>query len=174
MQTLQEINDAVTKTPKGWHHTYLTDYYENLFSKFRNEKFNILEIGIDKGQSLELWSLYFPNAVIYGMDKANNNYQQSNSRIKVIYGSSTNKQSFSGLPNFKFIIDDGSHKLQNQLATFWNAWSFLEQDGYYIIEDIKDIDSSRNEFEKLNTNCKIFDLRSKKNIYDSVIVEIQK
>ena len=36
--------------------------------KFRNNKINILEIGIAYGESLELWDKYFTNANIFGAD----------------------------------------------------------------------------------------------------------
>jgi trans-aconitate methyltransferase len=174
MLTLQEINDRITKTPKGWHHTYLTDYYENIFSKHRNETFNILEIGIDKGQSMELWNLYFPNATIYGIDKSDTGYRPTTDKIKIRHGSSTKKGTYKNLPMFRFIIDDASHKIHNQVTTFSHAWQYLEKNGMYIIEDVVDIESSTKEFQKLHPSMKIYDLRLKKNIRDSVIVEFTK
>lgn len=42
--------------------------YENYFKELRLKKINILEIGIDKGDSLRIWRDYFPNANICGVD----------------------------------------------------------------------------------------------------------
>ena len=33
--------------------------YDNYFSEFKNKKINILEIGIDTGNSLKFWKNYF-------------------------------------------------------------------------------------------------------------------
>ena len=37
---------------------------------------------------------------------------------------------------FDFILDDGSHIMQNQYNTFINYFKFLKNGGLYIIEDI--------------------------------------
>ena len=56
------------KTPiVKWTH-YLPMYHRH-FAKFRGKEMAILEIGLFKGGSLELWKKYFgPKAKIYGID----------------------------------------------------------------------------------------------------------
>jgi hypothetical protein len=50
----------------------------------------------------------------------------------------------------------------------------LNKGGFYIIEDVRQIDSTINTFKKLNNNATIYDFRSMKNRADDVIVEIIK
>ena len=46
----------------------LIDIYQKYFEDFRSKKFNLLEIGIDNGDSLRIWKDYFPNSHICGID----------------------------------------------------------------------------------------------------------
>ena len=48
-------------------HNY-TDIYFTYFEKIKNEKLNILEIGVADGKSIKAWSDYFPNSNIIGID----------------------------------------------------------------------------------------------------------
>lgn len=40
---------------------YLSEY-ERLFNRLRSEPVSVLEIGVQNGGSVEIWSKYFPNA----------------------------------------------------------------------------------------------------------------
>ncbi len=51
------------KSNKITHHGY-ERFYDYFLEPFKNDKFNFLEIGIDKGRSLKLWNEYFKNANI--------------------------------------------------------------------------------------------------------------
>ncbi len=77
--------------------------------------------------------------------------------------------------NYKFdiIIDDGSHILQDQIKTFHLLKKLMKKNGIYVIEDVNNIDTVKDEFLKLHTNCKIIDLRHIKNRYDDVLVVYQ-
>ena len=44
------------------------DVYEKYFDKIKNKNLQILEIGVDKGPSLKLWSKYFRYSKIVGID----------------------------------------------------------------------------------------------------------
>ena len=58
---LTEINKEI-QNAKGNYHDYLNLYYENAFSPYKDKKITLLEIGVNYGSSLELWSKYFSNA----------------------------------------------------------------------------------------------------------------
>jgi hypothetical protein len=55
------------RTDKNTAHSYL-DLYQTLFNNKKNTAKNILEIGIYRGGSIKLWSEFFINATIYGID----------------------------------------------------------------------------------------------------------
>ena len=44
------------------------DVYEKYFENLKDKELKILEIGIDKGPSLKVWSDYFKNSKIIGLD----------------------------------------------------------------------------------------------------------
>jgi|LakMenE01Jun11ns_1017448.scaffolds.fasta_scaffold9391700_1 hypothetical protein len=55
------------RTDKNTLHSYL-DLYQSLFNNKKYTAKNILEIGIYRGGSIKLWSEFFINAKIYGID----------------------------------------------------------------------------------------------------------
>ena len=159
---------------KGTLHSYISNYYEKKFETIKYEKLKILEIGVSAGLSLEMWSEYFPNSEIYGVDNENIEYRPSNNRIKLIFGDATRSETFDQIPNLDIIIDDGSHYLMDQVFSYMILFDKLNKGGLYIIEDVRKIDSTFDTFAKLNKNAIIYDFRSIKNRADDVIVEITK
>ena len=62
----EEIVDN-SKTDKNTIHSYLPLYQKLLISKKETAK-NVLEVGIDRGGSIKLWSDFFTNVNVYGLD----------------------------------------------------------------------------------------------------------
>ena len=110
-------------TDKSTTHSYL-EAYESLFSKRRNDELRILEIGIWAGASLLAWAEYFTNenTEIIGIDVSPQPFiaeVSKNPKIKTIIGDATNVQDIELIGGtFDFIIDDGSHRLGDQLRAF--------------------------------------------------------
>ena len=175
--TLKEINKEL-QNAKGTYHDYLDLYYENALSPYKDKKITLLEIGINYGSSLELWSKYFSNAEIIGVDYIDYGYKPIKENIKIIIGNATKKETFSQIKHLDIVIDDGSHNINHQLNSFKILHERLTNNGLYIIEDIKNIDQTKNDFKNLSqthgVKVEIFDFRNIKNIKDSVIVEIKK
>ena len=161
---------------KGSEHSYIESYEQILESK-RYDKLNVLEIGVQYGSSVKMWKEYFEKSTIYGLDLKPHCIKYEEDRIIVKIMDATKKDDIDKyLNNIKFdvIIDDGSHELQDQLNAFHLLWSKLNLGGYYVIEDIYDIDKSREYFLALSKNVLIVDLRHLKNKYNDVLVIIQK
>lgn len=131
----------MAQTDKVTHHGY-DRFYPQELQNFRFDEFAMLEIGIQFGESLTLWSQYFPNAFIYGID-INVEHQDERSKIfkcdqSDIYQLMNVKQSIDTDLPIKFINDDGSHIPEHQILTFDYFFSELLCDGgVYIIEDIE-------------------------------------
>ena len=50
-----------------WHHYF--DIYDRHFSKYRGQNPTIVEVGVAKGGSIEMWNSYFDNKfTIYAID----------------------------------------------------------------------------------------------------------
>lgn len=132
--------------------------YELLLGPRRNSIMNVLEIGIGTldpqanssmlgwgeehyrpGGSLRAWRDYFPQAQIVGID-VQPDTQFTSDRITTAICDSTDadavRQFLAGQPKFDFIVDDGSHRPADQLATLTNLLSAVSPGGLYLIEDI--------------------------------------
>ena len=119
-------------------HGYL-QHYNTHFKNIRNNKINILEIGVYKGESLRLWQDYFRNGMIYGLD-IEDKYCYQDKRIKIFQGDQ-NDPSFlesvvSQIGGIDVIIDDGSHINEHVITSFNTLFPHLNQTGIYVIEDM--------------------------------------
>ena len=156
-------------------HSYIEKYYSKTFESLKGRKnLTVVEIGVHEGESLEMWNKYFNDAHIIGIDKNPVNDTSSSKNITVIQGKSSRLDTFDTVQNVDIVIDDGSHKVTDQIATYNILYPRLNPNGIYIIEDIRNIDESKNNFLSLNKNVTIFDYRKNLNRSDDVIVEIRK
>lgn len=124
--------------------------YDKVYSKYiswmKNDPIKLMEVGVLEGYGLLAWSKYFKNAMIYGMEistayvKNHNRLLQEYSefeRVKINYSDSTDSYSWLEIDEkFDVIIDDGSHKPDDQVKTLRRAWPYLKKGGFYFIEDI--------------------------------------
>jgi hypothetical protein len=158
-------------------HSYISHYYESNFLLLRDKTKTLVEIGVFKGASMKLWHDYFLNAKIYGIDK-NVRWQNNGeykARCKIIKGDSNDEAIYNQMPNdINIIIDDGSHKLIDQLRSFDILFPKLKKGGLYIIEDVVSIDAVKQKFLDLHGSAKIHDFRNITNRHDDVLVEIIK
>ena len=158
-------------------HSYISHYYENAFLTLKEKTKTVVEIGVCYGNSMKLWHDYFSNATIYGIDKrpAWKNIGNYNNRCKVITGNSNDISTYKEIPNdIDIVIDDGSHKLVDQIKSFGILFPKLKKGGLYIIEDIGSIDEVKKTFLDLHSSAKIYDFRNITNRHDDVLVEIIK
>ena len=116
--------------------------YDELFLKYKEKKVNILEIGVQNGGTLEIYSKYFKqcqNIVGVDINPKCQNLKYSDDRIKVIIGNINDdkiKDEIFNLPKFDIIIDDGSHSSQDIIKTFILYYNHLNNNGLYIVEDL--------------------------------------
>jgi len=158
-------------------HSYISHYYENAFLPLKEKTKTVVEIGVFTGSSLRLWHDYFSNATIYGVDKRPRwkNIGNYINRCKIITGNSNDISTYTEIPNdIDIIIDDGSHRLIDQLKSFEILFPKLKKGGLYIIEDIVSIDLVKQKFLDLHSSAKIHDFRIITNRHDDVLVEIIK
>lgn len=130
-------NDKIT------HHRYDLIYPTFLENK-RKEKLTILEIGLGDnkngtGNSNYFWKEYFPNSILYIMDK---DYEYNDGLAMVLKGDQSNIEDLKNITQkikkCDLIIDDGSHQPEHQIKTFIHLFdNLLEDGGIYIIEDIE-------------------------------------
>lgn len=183
---LTEIVDN-SRTDKNTIHSYLPLYQQLLISKKETAK-NVLEVGISNGGSIKLWSDFFTNANVYGLDIMDINYVwegiKNNEKI-ILHTSIDAYNNDFFINNFlnknikcDFMLDDGPHTLES-MKQFIKLYSqIMTDDGILIIEDVQSwdwIDILINEVpENLKQFIKIYDLRQIKNRYDDIVFTIDK
>jgi hypothetical protein len=149
MRTLDEIaiECGTDKSSRG--HSYC-QYYDIFFDQLRYKSINLLEIGIDKGDSLRMWHKYFPHSEIHGIDlRGDYEYlhelgikthivDHSNRGELIVFGEQYDQ-------HFDIIIEDGSHMSEDSVLTFETLFRYLKPGGNYVIEDMLcDYDSRWN------------------------------
>jgi hypothetical protein len=166
------------KTDKGTIHDYIDGYYTNEFTPKKDYNLNILEIGVNRGYSVELWRAFFSQILIVGLDNIkeyDEQYPNVLYRITDAYTESELEFYEDGI--FDYIIDDGPHTVESQLFSINHYYNKLKSVGKLIIEDIQtdnDLRALVNRCKELNYEYKVFDLRLNKGRYDDIILEITK
>jgi cephalosporin hydroxylase len=168
---------------KGDVHSYL-EIYETLLAPYRDTAKNVIEIGLMSGESLRMWTEYFSKSTVYGMDitvKPIDGLADLTDAISEGYnikiGDAANpkdiKKYFKDI-KFDVVIEDANHNIEQQLEIYRTLKPYLNAGSIYIIEDIQDIDSTRELFLNLdpNKNIQILDRRHIKNRYDDVLIII--
>lgn len=117
------------------------DIYDPLFAKWRNDDFDIIEIGVRGGCSMRLWSAYFTRARIHGVDIDPVCVNAGTiPRVSITIGSQDDPVVLANVAlqcrELRLVIDDGSHLLAHLLFTFDYLWPKLVSHGLYIMEDV--------------------------------------
>jgi hypothetical protein len=186
--SLEELADN-SKTDKNSTHSYLPLYQKLLINKKETAK-NVLEIGIaNRGGSIKLWSNFFTNATVYGLDIININEvwdETIKNQEKIILYTSIdayNEEFFithflDRKIKFDFMLDDGPHTLESMLKFIRLYSQIMKDDGILIIEDVQSLDwieTLKNEVpENLKGFIQVYDLRENKNRYDDIVFTIDK
>jgi hypothetical protein len=183
--SLEEIVDN-SRTDKNTVHSYLPLYQQLLISKKETAK-NVLEVGICNGGSIKLWSDFFTNANVYGLDIMNiNNVWEGIIKEKIILHTSCDAYNndffityfLNKNIKFDFMLDDGPHTLESMKEFIQLYSQIMTDDGILIIEDVQSwdwIDILKNVVpEHLKQFIKIYDLRQNKNRYDDIVFTIDK
>ena len=87
-----------------------------------------------------MWEEFFPNAAIHGIDIDPRCKKHEGGRRAVHIGDASDPAFLDGIlakePNgFDIAIDDGSHRMEHQLACFNHILPRLTSRGIYVVED---------------------------------------
>ncbi len=117
------------------------ELYDALLGDWRGRDLSFLEIGVYKGGSLPMWqgflgagsklvfldidpackALALPGTVVEIGDQADPEFME---RVGTAHGP------------FDLIVDDGGHKMHQQITSFRHLWPRLRDRGLYIVEDV--------------------------------------
>jgi hypothetical protein len=125
-----------------WPHYF--PVYESVLAPLKNRPIRLLEIGVFRGGSLQMWRRYLnPDSVIVGLD-IDHDCEQFDDPARNIHVRIGEQQDTSFLEkiiaefgNFDVIIDDGSHRNGHIIDSFRYLFMHgLKDQGAYIVEDI--------------------------------------
>lgn len=139
MNRLEELHKQNTHSSDKWKPYF--EVYERHLRRFMGTDINIVEVGVQKGGSLEMWGNYFgAGSKITGIDvdPECSSLKYDNDNIEVIIGDQGRAEFWDKfLPNKKIdvFIDDGGHFMDQQILTFEKVFPLLSEGGIYICED---------------------------------------
>ncbi len=164
-------------TDKCTIHKEYIKIYDELFAEYKDKKINIFEVGYGYGGSIKLWEDYFIEANIICCDiKFNEKHNLALNRTTKLKKpiKTVTETEFAGTP-ITIAIDDGSHRLQDQLHFVKVIYPQLTSPGLLIIEDIQNITEDLPHFKSLNLPFKMYDLRTEKSPrYDNILLVFTK
>jgi len=170
-----------------------TKIYHDILNKYKNEKFNFMEIGVFYGASIKMWNDYFNKATIYAADnyigkngngniflepdrfvKEVENDKNIYDRVNITYLDQSKEDDLINFLNkcnkenikFKIILDDGSHLMKDQQLTFFYLFDLLEDGGIFIMENTHTSDQQGYDVlpDKSNSTKKMLEELQKKNL----------
>lgn len=166
-----------TTSDKNTIHAYLA-IYEKLFAPVRDSCTKILEIGVAYGGSIDLWSKYFSNAHVIGIDPnplLKHDFS-NNPRISIFKQNAYDMELVTrlGIGTFDIVIDDGPHTQQSMIEFASMYSKLLKPDGILVIEDVQSSEwipaILKSLPENMQHNVVVYDIRHLKNRYDDIMI----
>ena len=122
-----------------WKHYF--EIYDRHLARFRHQPINVVEIGVYKGGSLQMWKRYFgPQARIFGVDINPECAAFAEEQVEIFIGSQEDRVFLKLLaervPTIDVLIDDGGHTMAQQIATFEELFPRVAPHGIYVCEDL--------------------------------------
>jgi 8-demethyl-8-alpha-L-rhamnosyltetracenomycin-C 2'-O-methyltransferase len=153
-------------------HGFIEIYHKH-FSNLTEDKINILEIGVERGDSLRMWREYFTNASICAIDLHDRNISVDNTEILI--GDQSDHSFLQSVVNkygtFDIIIDDGSHQSKHIITSFNFLFNHLSDNGIYVIEDLQTSYQPRYGGSRFNLIKKKSSMNFIKSLADSINYE---
>ena len=122
-----------------WHH-YIP-LYDRYMSLYQKPKVRFLEIGVERGGSMQMWRKYFgPQATIMGID-IDPDCAQFDGQAGMVRIGSQNDPDFlrsviDEMDGVDIVLDDGSHRMEHVETSFQTIFPKLSEPGLYLIEDL--------------------------------------
>ena len=137
------IDKSPYTTRDGAHRHPYTGVYSMIFAPLKNQKIRFAEIGIAGGGSVILWNHYFKQATFRFFDCDENFLETSrsfgfpnNTFDKMDVSKDGDIARALGDELYDIILDDSSHKIEDQIRIIKEALPLVKSGGYIIIEDV--------------------------------------
>lgn len=139
-----ELAEIFADTPNIHKMLHYLPAYESALAPFRTRPIRMLEIGVARGGSLQMWRRYLhPESTIVGIDidPTTQQFDDPAHLVHVRLGSQTDtaflQKVIDELGPFDVILDDGSHMNSHIAVTFRYLFPHgLAPGGVYLVEDL--------------------------------------
>ena len=139
---ISQIENYFYKNEKNlihkWDHYF--EIYDRHFKKYKGKDVVLLEVGVSRGGSLQMWSDYFgKGSKFFGIDIDPRCKEFENENTKIFIGSQSDRK-FLGyvkdnIPPVDILIDDGGHYMNQQIILFEELFGYVKKNGVYLCED---------------------------------------
>ncbi|MET0727310.1 MAG: class I SAM-dependent methyltransferase [Acidimicrobiales bacterium] len=114
--------------------------YERHLAKLKDTAPTLLEIGVYRGGSLDMWRRYFGDSVkLIGIDIDPTAAELADPRSTVVLGDQADPEFLRTLVRdhgpFDIVIDDGGHTMEQQITSIEHLFPALNVGGVYVVED---------------------------------------
>ncbi len=122
-----------------WAHYF--EIYHRHFHSFRGRQITVVEFGVYRGGSLQMWKHYFgPQARVVGVDIDPACKKFEEPQIEIHIGDQANREFLRQLRQkigpIDILIDDGGHTMTQQITTFEEMFPLVRLGGIYLVEDL--------------------------------------
>jgi hypothetical protein len=139
-----ELGSIFAETPNIHKMLHFLHVYESVLLGRRSGPIRMLEIGVARGGSLQMWRRYLhPESILVGVDidPTTQKFDHPSARVHVRIGSQTDIAFLQGVVDefgpFDVILDDGSHMNSHIVTTFRYLFPHgLASGGVYLVEDL--------------------------------------
>ena len=159
-------------TDKGGNsHTYIQEFYDKEFTQKRYDKITLVEIGVWRGKSLELFDDWFINGKIIGIDYIDHQnsthffhdvkIEMKKRGVELVLDNAYSEKIVNLFEDesIDYLIDDGCHSINNQIECVKLYYPKIKKGGKLIIEDISDLDENISKFYNLGLKFDLYDMR---------------
>lgn len=121
-----------------WAHYF--DIYEEHFARFRGQRMTFVEIGVAFGGSMDIWREYFGSrAHIIGVDVDPERLNYAGPQVDIVIGDQGDPAFLADLAKqigtVDVVLDDGGHRMDQQILTFEHLYPLVNEGGVYMCED---------------------------------------
>lgn len=124
-----------------WIHYF--DIYERYFNQYVDKPILMIEIGVFKGGSIDMWKEYFgPKSTIVGIDINPDckRFERKDDGIFIEIGDQSDVNFLQSVidkyGNPDIVLDDGSHIMNHLIKTFEFLYYKVKDKGTYMVEDL--------------------------------------
>ena len=117
--------------------------YTEIYQKYipADKMCTLLEIGVQYGDSIRMWNDYNPQMIVHAIDyNAHLMRYDGNEKFTFHVGNQSDEQFMNGvleqISDLDFVVDDGSHYLNDTFSSFTYIFPRLKKGAVYFIEDL--------------------------------------